>query len=966
MKIYDITGTGANVTGSFSGSFSGDGSNITGISSDGIIFSFAPISSSGQIASDISGSFLLNSTDTLTGDLTVTGQVIAQTLNVQQVTSSIVYSSGSNVFGNTSDNVHQFTGSVNVSNGITGTLTGNASTATSASYATFAANADTVDSLQASQFLRSDTSDTTSGNLTIQGTLNVGTISNGGEFYLTAGSGFEAINLNSSYTYTDTLRVSRIRTIEGTEVFNTNGGNPYLTGNVGIGTTSPLSALSVVTNADNGNNSEYTQTKITIGNQAYPSSIRAYRYGGSYLNGLDLYYNDGTEKLGLRLNSAGNVGIGTTNPSTKLHINTSVENTAALVINSTAATGAGGTGLAILNDHTAAGARNWGIVTENVAFGDFGIFQSNEKGGNPISAGTAKFYIKNDGNIGIGTIAPEQKLHVEGTIQLGNGNDLAWAYDNGNYYNYITNFYNTGDGILFRSGQWTGNQSIITHSFETYTEGWQKRLVITQEGNVGIGTTSPGNKLHVAGGGILIDNNQDYRTKNSSGTQRTLIYMNSSNKVLLVNDDGDIILSSTGNVGIGTTNPIAKLQVDGQNANGLIQAYVTSGGGNALRLHTNFVNGNYIDINPYISGVSNGGLEISQNGTQRIVISAGGNVGIGTTNPSGKFHIDNGDTYNQGILHEYVSTYVSRTKFGRPGTTSNLELYYDIAGAEIAKITRNYSSAQLQFDRAGTVDMIINGSGNVGIGTTNLPFKLNVESSTDTGVKIKSSGASGSARLVLNPEGAGAGSTGDGSIFFDMNSTAWVAGVDKSDGSKFKIANDVYGDFRANNYFAIQTNGNVGIGTTDPGAKLHVHGGAIKAQHIQQGYYSYGLSGTVDGASTVSVSINFNGQFNTGYVLEVYAYFNHWNSTTTNYTFCYRKGIIMGYGDQASVQIDGPGGGYSDSVSVGAWTFSTDNFGAGSYGQSVNINKSAGGAGWQGTYFIKIVSSVPLDPIDVS
>jgi len=50
----------------------------------------------------------------VTGSLTVTGQVIAQTLNVQQVTSSIVYSSGSNIFGNTLGNTQQFTGSVSV------------------------------------------------------------------------------------------------------------------------------------------------------------------------------------------------------------------------------------------------------------------------------------------------------------------------------------------------------------------------------------------------------------------------------------------------------------------------------------------------------------------------------------------------------------------------------------------------------------------------------------------------------------------------------------------------------------------------------------------------------------------------------------------------------------------------------------------------------------------------------------
>lgn len=61
------------------------------------------------------------------GNVTATGQIIAQTLNVQQVTSSVVYSSGSNVFGNNISNTHQFTGSVLVTGSMTiiGTTTFN-------------------------------------------------------------------------------------------------------------------------------------------------------------------------------------------------------------------------------------------------------------------------------------------------------------------------------------------------------------------------------------------------------------------------------------------------------------------------------------------------------------------------------------------------------------------------------------------------------------------------------------------------------------------------------------------------------------------------------------------------------------------------------------------------------------------------------------------------------------------------
>jgi hypothetical protein len=57
------------------------------------------------------GSNSFRATQSITGRLTVTGQLIAQTLNVQQVTSSIVFSSGSNTFGCDLNSIQTFTGS---------------------------------------------------------------------------------------------------------------------------------------------------------------------------------------------------------------------------------------------------------------------------------------------------------------------------------------------------------------------------------------------------------------------------------------------------------------------------------------------------------------------------------------------------------------------------------------------------------------------------------------------------------------------------------------------------------------------------------------------------------------------------------------------------------------------------------------------------------------------------------------
>ena len=62
-----------------------------------------------------SSSYLLNTTDTLDGDLTVTGKITAQEFHTEFVSASIIYQSGSTKFGDSIDDTHQFTGSLNIS-----------------------------------------------------------------------------------------------------------------------------------------------------------------------------------------------------------------------------------------------------------------------------------------------------------------------------------------------------------------------------------------------------------------------------------------------------------------------------------------------------------------------------------------------------------------------------------------------------------------------------------------------------------------------------------------------------------------------------------------------------------------------------------------------------------------------------------------------------------------------------------
>ena len=103
MQIHNAV-----ITGSFS--YNGaDLSNVTSSNAYSASLSTRVTQIENVYATTGSNSF--RATQSITGSLTVTGQIIAQSLNVQQVTSSIVYSSGSNVFGCDLNSRQTFTGS---------------------------------------------------------------------------------------------------------------------------------------------------------------------------------------------------------------------------------------------------------------------------------------------------------------------------------------------------------------------------------------------------------------------------------------------------------------------------------------------------------------------------------------------------------------------------------------------------------------------------------------------------------------------------------------------------------------------------------------------------------------------------------------------------------------------------------------------------------------------------------------
>jgi hypothetical protein len=126
----DVTGiTGSN---DVSSSFSALSGSFVAVSSSFVAVSSSYSAASGSLSTRVTtieskyattGSNIFTQNQTICGNLTTTGTITAQTINVQQVTSSIVYSSGSNIFGCSLANTQQFTGSVLITGSLTVTTT---------------------------------------------------------------------------------------------------------------------------------------------------------------------------------------------------------------------------------------------------------------------------------------------------------------------------------------------------------------------------------------------------------------------------------------------------------------------------------------------------------------------------------------------------------------------------------------------------------------------------------------------------------------------------------------------------------------------------------------------------------------------------------------------------------------------------------------------------------------------------
>jgi hypothetical protein len=256
-----------------------------------------------------------------------------------------------------------------------------------------------------------------------------------------------------------------------------------------------------------------------------------------------------------------------------------------------------------------------------------------------LSAGTA-LTIKTDGNVGVGTTGPTEKLTVTGTnsdtysalglrsgnntLDFNNGAQIAFGYNGtDDYQHFIHTRHNSGNSnnaIDFYVSNGTQNNTVTSGSVHTMS------LV---SGNVGVGTTAPAQKLEVAG---------NTRITGLSGGGDRIVY---------TNNNGDLY-ASTG-IPANDADYIWNQNSSAQGANWRI-----TGQGEANTLVAN-ANGNWYlrggddhelrDVNVAntlgIWGRQNSdraGIQLGSDGSY--IFGDNGNIGIGYTTPAQKLHID--------------------------------------------------------------------------------------------------------------------------------------------------------------------------------------------------------------------------------------------------------------------------------------------------------------------------------------
>jgi len=394
-----------------------------------------------------------------------------------------------------------------------------------------------------------------------------------------------------------------------------------LTGSkVGIGTISPSKKLHV--NTTGATVAEFSRT-----DNGQILELDGSGYSGHHtLDGIAYFigHNSGSRGLGLQTASttrlfiagAGNVGIGTTNPATRLHVTSASADIATFE--------APATGGQIR-------------LYRGTSFGwDIGI-----TGGSSFTigpdGGSTYLTLDTTGNLGLGTTSPEDKLHVAGSIRLESASDNGYVFwEEGTGGTGIAALYNgTGNRLDFVGGTGNDPTAFVT---TIMTMG-------RDSGRVGIGTTNPSQALDVFG---IAQASRFYVTDGNAVIERSSGALN-----IQTFAGNNILLNSGGNVGIGTTSPVAQCEIVNSSTgrawaassitellverNGTAAVAIIGSSGASSRLYFGDTDDENVGSLEYDHSTDS--LLISVN-TSEVGRFTSTGLGIGTTSPGAKLHVN--------------------------------------------------------------------------------------------------------------------------------------------------------------------------------------------------------------------------------------------------------------------------------------------------------------------------------------
>jgi hypothetical protein len=614
--------------------------------------------------------------------------------------------------------------------------------------------------------------------------------------------------------------------------------NPY-GGNVGIGTDDP-SNLSGATNllmvkrTDTSNNYPVVYS-ASAGNAGW----RMKNNNGDWViiaNDALRFYDIGNATERMRIDASGNVGIGTSSPTYKLNVlsaagvqnifqagQSGVSNGLSITSDGSALTysfltgnvGIGtssptsGGGLTLSSSTTAQGF----IDFKNTVDGDSGFIgnakalvvggatnQLGVRGGTSgiaFSVASAEaMRIDSSGNVGIGTGSPynNSKLDVAGSIISTSQTIASYAADNAGFDfaagTKVGRFFST-------SSDATGGHM----TFVTGAGGGAERMRIDSSGNAIVGGTSAQASDavtlmadgEVTAAGFYFSNNIG-AAMNSEGIRRpttgSIAFDTASTERMRID--------SSGNVGIGTSSPTFSAGGGLNVANATFATMRARGGAST---GVDFAQGN--DGKGYVYVRDNADLIFGTNNTERMRIDSSGNVGIGTSSPStSKLHLQGSTGTASAVRVE--STGVDSDAYYIADNDASVWTWGIDGGLGDAWILSNAFGL-------GTPKMTVTTGGNVGIGTSSPAYLLSLKDSNGADLAFSNSTASPSAGDYL------------GRIYALDNDDNFFAGInmfyhDADDGEiRFRIKTA-----GTNTDVMTLVDGEVGIGTTSPAAKIDV------------------------------------------------------------------------------------------------------------------------------------------------